>query len=146
MNNILLKALSGFGIVSVIFILGFYSGYKVKSNAINSYNAKQDIKLATLQSRYDNIANVSQLDYLTTVEELTNAYNKNNGINNGSSKFDKLWSVLWFNHHSTSKMYQVESTECLDAKTKTRLRNGKLNSIQLLFLQSYIKQTQELPQ
>ena len=142
MNILLSKLLSGVGIVSVIFVFGFYSGYKVKSNAINAYNAQEQVKLASLQARYDNVSAVARNDYLIAFNEVINQYESSN-INNTTNQHDKLW-YLFHSKHIASEISQNKSTCRVDETTTTRLKNGKLNTIQLLFLQSYIKQIQEL--
>ena len=141
MQSLFTKILSGFGIVALIFGIGFGSGYKVKSNAINAYNAQQEVKLASLQARYDNVSATAQSDYLTMFNEVTKQYESSN-ITSTINKHDKLWN-FWFKR-STSKMSKTESSIGVDESTTQSLENCKLNTIQLQYLQQYIKQTEGL--
>ena len=142
MNTLLTKLLSGIGIVSVIWVFGFFGGYKVKSNAINAYNAQEQVKFASLQARYDNVSALARNDYLTAFNEVINQYESSN-INSTPNQHDKLW-YFFHTKHIAGEFAKNKPTCRVDEKTTTRLENGKLNTVQLEFLQSYIKQIQEL--
>ena len=142
-NTLLVKLLSSFGLVALIFGLGVASGYHIKSNQVNSANAKQDIKLATLQSKYDNISALAQENYLIAFNEVIHRYESNPTINTNDNHHDQLWN--FFNRHRIAgEVSKNKPSDCLDAKAKTSIINGRENTIQLEFLQSYIRQIQEL--
>ena len=138
MNNLLLKALSGIGAVALIFLLGFISGYHIKSNSVNSATAKQDIKLASLQARYDEVSALTAGDYLTAFNGVLHQYESNPTNNYNGNNHDFMWN-FWFKHHKSSGLSQTESTQCLNESTKASLINGMLNTVQLEYLQQYVK-------
>ena len=143
MNNLLLKALSGIGAVALIFLLGFISGYHIKSNSVNSATAKQDIKLASLQARYDEVSALTAGDYLTAFNGVLHQYESNPTINTNDNHHDKLWN-FFHSKHNAGQVAKNQPTCITDEITTTRLKTDTLNTIQLEFLQSYIKQIQEL--
>ena len=143
MDTLLTKLLSGIGVVSVILVVGFFGGYKVKSNAINAYNAKQEVKFASIQSKYDEVSALARSDYLTAFQGVLNQYESSPNINTNGTEHDKLWH-LFNRHRIAGQVSKNQPTSRVDESTTQRLENCRLNTIQLLFLQSYINQIKEV--
>ena len=141
--TILNKLIAEVGLYFVAFVIGFIAGYHVKSNAVNSANARQDIKLASLQAHYDEVSALTAGDYLTAFNGVINSYESNPTTNNHDTYHDLLWHIFK-SKHIAGEVAKTKPTCLTDETTTTRLENGRLNTIQLEFLQSYIKQIQEL--